>query len=148
MLNFIKKKISAEEITKKCIFTFALIIHSVEDKSFKESWLRANHESQIHTLLEDGLLNIFIRDEFQSDSFTSKYKKLNEFEIQLVKKGIFRASISMKEYINDLVGIWEARAYIRNTTPGMHVSFKYPSYGEYASNFFSVKMIFINYFPD
>lgn len=149
MFGFFKPKISATEIAKKCVSTFALIIWSFEDKSYIEKWLNLSSAADVKELVGDSITTEIIRKQFNSDEFLSRYKRLTEFELELVRMGIYRAAISMPEFICRRIEIWDNQRWIReNKPPGMRVSWKFPEFSEYKQEFFSVKMLFIGHFPD
>jgi hypothetical protein len=149
MFGFFKPKISATKIAEECVQTFALIIRSFEDKSYIEKWLNLSSATEVKELVGDSRTTEIIQKQFNSDEFLSKYKRLNEFELELVRMGIYRAAISMPEFICRRIEIWDNQRWIRdNKPPGMRVSWKFPEFSEYRTEFFRVKMLFIGHFPD
>lgn len=148
MFNLFKKRITANEIVKECISTFAEIIYALEDRTVRDRWLKTDDIDNVRTLVDDGVIEMFIRKNFKSDEFNQKFKKLDEFELGLVKMGILRASVSMKEFIDRRIRIWMHQEEIRRTEPKMRVSWDFPEYDQYPQGFYSVKMLFLGHFPD
>jgi ribosomal protein S19 len=148
MFNLLKPKISATKTAEGCVQAFALIISSFEDKSYIEKWLNLSSETEVKELVGDSRTSEIIQKQFNSDEFLSKYKRLNEFELELVRMGIYRAAISMPEFICQQIEIWDNQRWIRDNKPGMRVSWKFPKFSEYRTEFFRVKMLFIGHFPD
>ena len=62
--------------------------------------------------------------------------------------GVYRASLSMKEFINRMLGIYEHQALISKNEPNMRISYDFPEFEEYPKEYFSVKMLFIGHFPE
>ena len=149
MFNLFKPKISATKIAEECVQAFGLIIRSFEDKSCIERWLNLSSAAEVKELVGDLRTTEIIHKQFNSDEFLSRYKRLNEFELELVRTGIFRAAISMPEFICRRIEIWDNQRWIRdNKPPGTRVSWKFPEFSEYKKEFFSVKMLFIGHFPE
>ena len=78
MFNLFKKKITANEIAKECISTFAEIVYALEDKTVRDRWLQTEDIDVVRTLVDDGVIDMFIRNNFKSEEFNKKYKKLDE----------------------------------------------------------------------
>jgi hypothetical protein len=149
MFNLFKPKITATKIAEECVQAFAHIIRSFEDKSYIEKWLNLSSAAEVKTLVGDSRTTEIIQKQFNSDEFLSRYKRLNEFELDLVRMGIYRVAISMPEFICQRIEIWDNQRWIRDNKPsGMRVSWKFPEFSEYKQEFFSVKMLFIGHFPD
>ena len=149
MFGFFKPKISATKIAEECVQAFALIIRSFEDKSYIEKWLNLSSATEVKELIGDLRTTEIIQKQFNSDEFLSKYKRLNEFELELVRTGIYRAAISMPDFICRRIEIWDNQRWIRDNKPsGTRVSWKFPEFSEYRTEFFRVKMLFIGHFPD
>ena len=149
MFGFFKPKISATKIAEECVQAFALIIRSFEDKSYIERWLNLSSVTEVQKLVGDSRTTEIMHKQFNSDEFLSRYKRLSEFELELVRMGIYRAAISMPEFICRRIEIWDNQRWIReNKPPGMRVSWKFPEFSEYRTEFFSVKMLFMGHFPE
>jgi ribosomal protein S19 len=149
MFGFFKPKISATKIAEECVQTFSLIIRSFEDKSYIEKWLNLSSAAEVKALVDDSRTTEFIQKQFNSDEFLSRYKRLTELELELVRTGIYRAAILMPEFICRRIEIWDNQRWVRdNKPPGIRVGWKFPEFAEYRAEFFSVKMLFIGHFPD
>jgi len=147
MFNFLKPTITVSRVSEMCTYTFAEMIYALEDRSVRDRWLITEDSNEVRNMIDDGIIDMFIKSNFQSEEFVKDYRKLDDFQLQLVKMGIIRASINMKTFIEKMINIWDAQAEVRRNTPGMRVSWKFPEFKDYPSQFHGVKMLFMGHLP-
>lgn len=147
MFNLFKKKITADQVAKDCVYTFAFVLYAHKDKSIKDKWLSIEETDELKSLIDDSILNQYIVKKFQGEEFNKNYRPLDDFQLELVRMAILRAGVSMKDFIDRITRIWAHQEELQRTEPNRRVSWNFPEFDEYPKEFFRVKMLFVDHFP-
>jgi hypothetical protein len=145
MFNLFKPRITSEDMAKKCVYIFAKAIYALEDRSIRDRWEAEPDDSESQALIDEGVLEIFIRQAFRSKEFESHYKKLDEFELELARMGVRRAGVSMRKFIKEMLAIWDQQVWLSKNEPKMRISWKFPKFEDYKSGLYSIQMLFIGH---
>jgi hypothetical protein len=147
MFNLFKKRITADQLAKDCVYAFAFILDAHKDKNIKDKWLTIEETDELKSLIDESIVNQYIVKKFQGEEFNKNYRPLDDFQLELVKMAILRAGISMKDFVDRITRIWSHQEELRKTEPKMRVSWNFPEFDEYPKEFFRVKMLFVDHFP-
>jgi len=147
MFNIFKKKITADQLAKDCVYAFAFVLYEHKDKNIKDKWLAIDETDALKSLIDESILNQYIVKKFEGEEFNKNYRPLDDFQLELVKMAILRAGVSMKDFIDRITRIWSHQEELRKTEPKMIVSWNFPEFDEYPKEFFRVKMLFVDHFP-
>ena len=142
MFNFLKKRISVDELAKRSIYACTSIIYDHEDQSVRGSWLLCRSIPELKSLIKEPPVLAYIDNHFNSPKFLEKYKKLSDQDLERVKKAIYYSFMEMPEFIERSVTIRMGQIEVQERTPGMRVSWRFPEFNEYPEQFLKIKSVF------
>lgn len=146
MFNIFKPTVDSNTLVFLCAKTIADAIHYQNGELAKKKYIESTDSASALEAIGNEMFDFFLQKNFLKDSFSSRYKKINDFEFSLIRVATLRASVSLKDYILEVIECYEKCA--GNTQQGIvEISGVHTPYLDVnSSNFFSVKMLFKGHF--
>lgn len=146
MFNLFKPQITAEDAGQSVVYDVAIMV-SNGDLSI-EALSNCNNVEDVRTILGSDFNEKFIDRFFAGEEFLCHHRKLNEHQRQVIAKAVLVASKSMRKFIDRMVLIYLAqKAVTAGGGKAHHISWRFPKFNEYESEFKPVKDVLTEAFP-
>jgi hypothetical protein len=138
MFNFLKPQISADEAGKSIVYGLAQMVSGGELSI--ENLSRCDNDDDVRAACGPYFNEKFVERFFNGDDFLRQYRQLNVSQRATLAKAVLMASKNMRDFIDQMVSIYGMqKAVIAGGGKAHHISWRFPEFSQYESEFKTVK---------